>query len=105
MAPPVPQNPGDLSVWQTPLASQQPFEQVCELHAGHRPFTGGWPVPWQTHWLFVQIWPVPQLMHTSPLLPQKAVVLPGMQLPPAIALQQPVGQVCVEQMQVPLTQC
>lgn len=44
-------------------------------------------------------------MQSSPLLPQNAIVSPGMQVPPAIALQQPFGQVVAEQMHCPFTHC
>ncbi len=61
--------------------------------------------PGHTHWPLTQTCAASHCTQSRPLLPQKAVVSPGMQVPFAIALQQPFGQAWVEQIQVPFTQC
>jgi hypothetical protein len=74
-------------VWQTPLASQQPFGHEVALQAQAPP---------------EQPWPPAQVAHCLPPEPQASGELPGWQTP--LGSQQPLGHDVASQLQLPLAQ-
>ena len=78
VAPPVPQAALMVPAWQT-LPWQQPPGQVVTLQ-----------LEVERHCVPLQLWPLPQVMHTPPPVPHALVAVPGWH---TFSAQQPVGQV------------